>query len=249
MFHSYQQMGMRKDGSVDAIQKFCNTAFPFVRECARIVQFSTSLSFLLIGTPIPSKDNYHKLPCVLGPIESLLNVVRILAYLDLWKAAVMTTMSSQINSSVYADSINAFKNHWQHHLTKQEYKESAEIVLFEDPHFWKTVLEFFTSENSFTSPLTYMISAELASQIMSFADIVRSQLEKRRFGTEADAKYLCTIFILFQILGKIVLGPPNLKKTKNPLTVLKDFENLIPAEYTRLLIHHGLMKDRSYTKF
>lgn len=250
MFHWFQKL-QNAGGRApeDLFATYCAKAFPFVCECAKIVQFVTSLNFILSPVSIPAIERHKAVPLVLGPLDSLLSVTRVLAYLDLWKNAVMGAINAQKNPTIYANAINGFSTHWKTHLP-QEMKETAETVTFDDQHFWNLVLAFFKPEHSFTETLRFMLSPEyMASDVMPYAEQLRTQLERKAIGPDnEDARKLCSTYIYVLILVKIVMGQLPKQKVK-PLSVLKEYEQIIPPECTRLLIAQGLMKDTSYTKF
>ena len=250
MFHWFQKLQNASGrASEDLFATYCAKAFPFVRECAKIVQFVTSLNFIINPVVITAIDRQKAVPLVLGPLESLIAVTRVLAYLDLWKSAVMGAINAQKNPTIYASAIDGFNVHWKTHLPP-EMKECAETVAFEDQHFWNLILAFFQPEHSFTETLKFLLKPHyMISDVMPYAEQLRLQLEKRAIGPDyEDARKLCSTYIYILILVKIVIGQLPKSKVK-PLAVLKEYEQIIPPECTQLLISQGLMKDNSYTKF
>ena len=200
-------------------------------------------------TSFPIPQGEPDKPFVLGPIDSVLSVTRILVYLDLWKSAVMGAINSQTNPKIYTDSIGGFKAHWSGHLP-EEMSNSAEAISFDDNAFWNMVERFFHPDHTFTQSLPFLISNENINRLFSIAELIKTQLERKKCPSDANARYLCCSYILIYILAKI--AGPQLQKPKSKghhLAILKDYESIIPIEYTRLLIAQGLMKDRSYTKF
>ena len=253
MFHWYQKVqNASRPGSArpdDLLTLFCTKSFPFIKECAKIVQFVTSLSFLLSPIQVPAIERQKAVPLVFGPLSSVLNVVRVLSLLDLWKNAVMGAINAQRNPTIYASAINVFSLHWQQYL-QQEYKDSAEASSFEDQHFWNMIIAFFKPEHSFTEAIKFHFTTEFAqNELLPYMEQLKLQLERKQTGTlPQHAALVASTYIYLLIFIKLLLGQLPKTKTK-PLAVLKEYESVIPPECTRLLISQGLMKDTTYTKF
>jgi len=247
MFHWFQKLQNANGQDSTLFPIFCEKAFPFMIECSRIVQFVTSLSFNMVNIPIPKLDRTK--PLVLGPIESALSATRILVYLDLWKSSVISAIKSQANPQIYNSAVNGFRSHYKTHLPEEKAANPA-VLTFEDTNFWNTAENFFNPSHSFTQSLPYLISSNDVTDMTPFMETIRQQLEKKMFTSDDEARYLCTSYILFHILAKISApGMVKLKSKTHPLSILKEYEAIIPIEFTHLLISQGIMKDRTYTKF
>lgn len=228
---------------------FCRAAFPFLQHVARITAFMTGLNFSLPKPPPPRTDKWATEPVVLGPVRSIMRVTRVLTFLELWRTYIIGLLGS--NQSYYDSAIQMFKLGWKTHLP-DDLKQSAEAAMFDDTQFWWNIEKLFTVQFTFLKPLSLasnLLNVQFAVGVMAYSDALRAQLTSRKgFTTDDEARELCSSYILLSVFGMIVLGPPK-SKMKNLLGFLKDYEPIIPPEYTRLLVFHNLMKDKTYTKF
>lgn len=184
-----------------------------------------------------------------GSFESISDLTKGLVTLESWRMAVATAIRNA-DKDIWRLSTSHFSSHWEKCLPDDK-KDPIDVLSFNDPQFWSSVSELFNPDvaSPFVRTMKRLIGNVEQAEVLSFTNRLRDQLERKACASPEQVPRLCELYIMLSILLKQTMDEPKAGKAKLRFGFLKDFEYAIPAECTRFLISHELMKDKTYTKF